>query len=52
LQTQSSLKQTRFTPSSYPLSALFGLLIVVYIVLILINDDIMTPTENVYTAGL
>jgi len=43
LQTQSSRKQTRFMPSSYPLSAPFDLLIVVDLVLIWINDDTMTP---------
>ena len=51
LQTQSSRKQTHFMPSRYPLSAPFCLLIFADLVL-WINDDTMTPTENVYTAGL
>ena len=34
------------TVSSYPLSALFGLLIVVDLVLIWFNDGTMAPTEN------
>jgi len=33
---------------SYPLSAPFGVLLVAESVLIWINDDTMTPTENVH----
>jgi len=48
LQTQSSRKQAHFMPSSYPLSAPFVLLMVADLVLIWINDDTMTPTENLH----
>jgi len=49
---QSSRKQTRFMPSSYPLSAPIGLLILADFVLIWINDDTMTPTENVHCRSM
>jgi len=44
-QTQRSRKQTHCMPSSYPLSAPFGLLIFV-------DDDTMAPTENVHCRSM
>ena len=49
LQTQRRRKQTQFIPSSYPLSAHFGLLVVVDLALAL-----MTPwsLQRMYSAAL